>query len=62
MNYPNWAPKNLIAIHLLNHLENTSPRLDTEQKIAQIRKECKEVSDQQIEEIRTDLSIWSFFS
>ena len=61
MNYPNWAPKNLIAIHLLNHLENTSPRLDTEQKIAQIRKECKEVSDQQIEEIRTDLSRWSLF-
>ena len=61
MSYPDWAPKNLVALHLLHRFGKTCPGHDAEQKIAQIRKECKELSDQQLEELRTDLSKWSFF-
>jgi len=69
MNYPDWAPKNLVAIHLLSRLEKPyrsldtgfHTELDTEQTIVQIRKECNEVSDQLIEKIRADLSLWSLF-
>ena len=54
MNYPDWAPQNLVRIHL-HRLEKPSVRLDTEQQVTQIRKTFKNLTDQQLERIRTTL-------
>jgi len=60
MNYPDWAPQNLVELHL-HRLEKPSVRLDAEQQVTQIRKAFKDLSDQQIEKIRVDLNRKSFF-
>jgi len=60
MNYPDWAPQNLVGLHL-HRLKKPSVRLDTEQQVTQIRKEFKDLSDQQIEKTRADLNRKSFF-
>ena len=56
MDYLDWAPKSLVAIHLLFCFGDPNLKSDPKRQIEQIRKKCNTLSRQRLKELQSNLT------
>lgn len=54
MDYPDWAPKYLVALHLLSCFGDPNLKSDLKRQIELIRKKCNTLSRQRLKELQSD--------